>query len=81
MQIYIMAERMYGLCLPLKRGKLLACVSASGYSLPRFMIYSHKRINEKLKEGCFLGTVFACSDNGWVTTYSGSSSLLPVSLL
>ena len=46
---------------------LLCCVSAPGQALPPFMIYPHKRMADKLKEGCVPGTEFACSDNGWVT--------------
>ena len=50
-----------------KTHTLLCCVSASGQALPPFMIYPRKRMSEKLQEGCVAGTVFACSDSGWVT--------------
>ena len=60
---------MSGLLLWVKREKhtLICCVSAAGYALPPFLIYPRKRISEKLKEECLPQTVFACSDNGWIT--------------
>ena len=53
-----------------ERGKthtVLACASASGYSLPPFMIYPRKKMAAKLQEGAFPGTIFQCSESGWVT--------------
>ena len=35
------------------------------YILP-FLIYPRQRITENLKEGAIAGTVFHCSDSGWV---------------
>ena len=45
---------------------ILACVAASGFVLPPFMIYSRKRVTENIKDGAFPGTQFHCSDTGWV---------------
>ena len=50
-----------------KTHTVLTCVSASGYALPPFMIYPRKRITEALKVGALPGTVFHCSDSGWIT--------------
>ncbi len=49
-----------------KTHTVLACASASGFSLPPFIIYPRKRITEGLRSGAFPGTVFNCSDSGWV---------------
>ena len=53
-----------------EKGKIhtiLTCVSASGFLLPPFLIYPRQRITDKLKKkGAFAGTVFTCSDTGWV---------------
>ena len=49
-----------------KTHTVLTCASASGYALPPFMIYPRKRITDKLKVGAVPGTVFHCSDSGWV---------------
>ena len=46
----------------------LTCVSASGFVLPPFLIYPRQRITENLKERAIAGTVFHCSDSGWVNT-------------
>ena len=54
-----------------EKGKIhtiLTCVSASGFLLPPFLIYPRQRITDELKEGAFAGTVFSCSDTGWVNT-------------
>ena len=50
-----------------KTHTVLACVSASGYTLPPFVIYPRKRMKETLKDGAPPGTVFQCSGNGWIT--------------
>lgn len=47
---------------------ILACISASGFVPPPFIIYPRKRITEKLKEGAIAETVFHHSDSGWVNT-------------
>jgi len=49
-----------------KTHTILTCVSASGNSLPPFMIYPRKRITDNLKVGALAGTSFNCTDNGWV---------------
>ena len=49
-----------------KTHTIITCVSASGYVLPPFLIYPRQRITENLKEGTIAGTVFHCSDSGWV---------------
>jgi hypothetical protein len=52
-----------------ERGKthtVVTCVSASGFSVPPMLIYPRKRLTERLKNGAFPGTLFACSDNGWI---------------
>ena len=49
-----------------KNHTILACVSASGFVLPPFMIYPRKRVTENIKENAFPGTNFNCSDSGWV---------------
>ena len=51
-----------------KTHTILTCVSASGFLLPPFLIYPRQRITENLKEGAIAGTVFHCSDSGWVNT-------------
>ena len=51
-----------------KTHTILTCVSAAGFVLPPFLIYPRKRITESLKEGAIAGTVFNCSDSGWVNT-------------
>ena len=49
-----------------KTHTILACVSASGFVLPPFLIYPRQRVTENLKEGAIAGTVFHRSDSGWV---------------
>ena len=49
-----------------KNHTILACVAASGFVLPPFMIYPRKRVTENIKDGAFPGTQFHCSDTGWV---------------
>ena len=44
----------------------MTCVSASGFVLPPFLIYPRKRITENLKVGAIAGTVYQCSDTGWI---------------
>ena len=54
-----------------KKGRthtILTCVSASGFTLPPFMIYPRKRITEQLKVGALPGSAFHCSESGWVTS-------------
>ena len=49
-----------------KTHTILACVSASGFVLPPFLIYPRQRVTENLKGGAIAGTVFHRSDSGWV---------------
>ena len=51
-----------------ERGKthtVITCVSASG-CVPPMMIYPRKRMSDKLKHGALPGTLFECTDNGWI---------------
>ena len=50
-----------------KTHTILTCVSASGQALPPMMIFPRKRLSDKLKEGAPAGTLFSCTDNGWIT--------------
>ena len=50
-----------------KNHTIVSCVSASGLSLPPFIIYPRKRITENLKADAYPGTSFNCSDSGWIT--------------
>ena len=49
-----------------KTHTILTCVSASGFVLSPFLIYPRQRVTDNLKEGAIAGTVFHCSDSGWV---------------
>ena len=49
-----------------KTHTVVTCVSTSGYVILPMMIYSRKRMNEKLKQGGVPRTLFECSDNGWI---------------
>ena len=49
-----------------KTHTVVSCVSASGNVIPPMMIYPRKRMTDKLKSGAVPGTLFACSDNGWI---------------
>uniref|UniRef100_A0A1X7TXI8 HTH CENPB-type domain-containing protein n=1 Tax=Amphimedon queenslandica TaxID=400682 RepID=A0A1X7TXI8_AMPQE len=52
-----------------ERGKthtVLTCVNASGQSIPPLMIFPRKRMKEDLKEGAIPGTMFRCSESGWI---------------
>jgi hypothetical protein len=49
-----------------KTHTIVTCVSASGLSILPMLIYPRKRMTEKLKEGALPGTLFDCSDNGWI---------------
>ena len=54
-----------------ERGKnltVLACVSASGVSLPPLMVYPRKRsVPDAMRVGALPGTVFMVTDSGWMT--------------
>ena len=52
-----------------ERGKthtVLTCVNASGQSIPPLIIFPRKRMKEDLKEGAMPGTMFCCSESGWI---------------
>ena len=49
-----------------KTHTVLVCVSATGQVLPLMMIYPRKRLNERLKSGGVPGTMYTCSDSGWI---------------
>ena len=52
-----------------ERGKthtVSACVSASGFAIPPFMIYPRKRMSDRLKEGAVPGTAFHYTKKGWI---------------
>ena len=42
------------------------CVSASGFSMPPYLIYPCKKITDVLKVDALAGTTFQCSDSGWI---------------
>ena len=51
-----------------KTHTVVACVSASGNSIPPLMIYPRKKaVPEGMKIGAVPGTIFMNSDNGWIT--------------
>ena len=49
-----------------KTHTILICVSASGFSMPPYLIYPRKKITDVLKVGVLAGTTFQCSDSGWI---------------
>lgn len=49
-----------------KTHTVMVCVSASGFVLPPMIIYPRKRISESLKEDGLPGTLYTCSDSGWI---------------
>ena len=49
-----------------KTHTVVTCVSASGFSIPPMIIYPRKRMTAKLTEEALPGTLFDCSDNGWI---------------
>ena len=58
-----------------ERGKthtILACVSASGNSLPPLMIFPRKRsLPDSHRKGAVSGTMFMVSDKGWMIILNG----------
>jgi len=42
------------------------CHSATGHFIPPLLIFKRKRMTDSLKEGAPNGTVFACTDSGWI---------------
>lgn len=59
---------------------VLSCISASGMVLPPMMVYPRKqRVPDSLKVCCVPNTLFANSENGWITfssQYSASTTCL-----
>ena len=49
-----------------KTHTVITCMSASGFPLPPMMIYPRKRMSESLKQDAVPGTLFDCSENGWI---------------
>ena len=49
-----------------KTHTILTCVSASGLVIPPMMIFPRKRLSDKLMEGAPPGTIFTCTDSGWI---------------
>ena len=46
---------------------VLSCVSAAGVSLPPFVIFKRKTMNQELAIGEIPGTLYGVSENGWIT--------------
>ena len=49
-----------------KTHTVVSCVSATAYAVPPMMIYPRKRMTEKLQHDAVSGTLFECSENGWI---------------
>ena len=45
---------------------VLACVSATGVAMPPFVIFQRKTMNQELTIGEILGTLYGCSEKGWI---------------
>ena len=45
---------------------VLACVSASGHSLPPMVIWDRKTLSPELTNGEMPGTIYGLSDKGWI---------------
>ena len=46
---------------------VLACVSAAGITMPPFVIFKRKTVNQELASGEVPGTLYGLSENGWMT--------------
>ena len=46
------------------------CQSAVGHFLPPMLIFKRKRMSDSLKVDAPTGTVFACTDSGWIDIYT-----------
>lgn len=44
------------------------CMNTAGEFIPPMLIFKRVRMNDCLKKGAPLGTVFGCSKNGWITS-------------
>ena len=47
---------------------VIGCVSATGHSIPPFVIFDSKSLNMEWRKGEIPGTSFGLSDKGWVDT-------------
>ena len=47
---------------------ILACVSASGYAIPPYVVFDRKTLNHELTKGEVPGTVYGLSTSGWMDT-------------
>lgn len=47
---------------------IICCYNAVGNYIPAMMIFRHKRMKPKLIDHAPMGTIQACSDNGWIET-------------
>ena len=45
---------------------VLACVSATGVAMPPFVIFQRKTMNQELTIGEIPGTLYGCSEKGWI---------------
>ena len=45
---------------------VLTYINASDQSLPPMIIFPRKRMKDNLKNGALPGTMFACSESGWI---------------
>ena len=45
---------------------VLACVSATGVAMPPFVIFKRKTMNQELTIGEIPGTLYGCSETGWI---------------
>ena len=48
---------------------VIACVSASGHTIPPFVIFDAKTLNIEWTKGEIPGTRYGLSNTGWVDTY------------
>ena len=54
---------------------MLACVSATGVAMPPFVIFQRKTMNQELTIGEIPGTLYGCSEKGWI-----NQKLFPIGL-
>ena len=47
---------------------ILACASASGYSIPPMTVFDRKQLQPEMAEGEMPGTFYGLTDNGWMNT-------------
>ncbi|XP_030759182.1 tigger transposable element-derived protein 6-like [Sitophilus oryzae] len=46
----------------------VCCFNAAGMYIPPMLIFKRIRFKDELKEGAPPGTIFACSESGWITS-------------